>query len=79
MDTSEFQRQSYLLRLWCTGEGNTWRAMLERVGSHEHYGFADLESLFAFLCAQTDRTGQLRNPQEKPGEQIPVTTKCERP
>jgi len=42
--------------------------MLERVGSHEHYGFADMESLFAFLCAQTDRTGQLRNRQEKQGE-----------
>lgn len=53
MEPSPFQYRSYLLRLWCSGEGKTWRAMLEEVGSHEIHHFADLEELCAFLEKQT--------------------------
>lgn len=49
----ESQYQSYLLRVWREGEGKAWRAMLEHVASHERHGFADMESLCAFLCTQT--------------------------
>ena len=49
---SESQYQSYLLRLWRTGEGKAWRVMLECVGTHERHGFADLEGLYAFLQKQ---------------------------
>jgi hypothetical protein len=47
--------QSYLLRLWRTSSyGNAvWRASLESAQTGERRGFADLESLFAFLEQQT--------------------------
>jgi hypothetical protein len=46
---------SYLLRLWRSSQGNAvWRASLESAQSGERLAFADLESLFAFLEAQTD-------------------------
>jgi hypothetical protein len=60
----EAQYQSYLLRLWRNGEGRAQRAMLEHVDSHERHGFADLESLYAFLCEQTNGVDQA---SEKPG------------
>lgn len=47
------QHRSYLLRLWRSSEGKTWRAMLEEVGSHETHHFASLEELYAFLREQT--------------------------
>jgi hypothetical protein len=42
---------AYLLRLWQTGEGDAavWRVMLENPRTSERQGFADLDSLFAFL------------------------------
>ena len=42
---------AYLLRLWRTGEGETaaWRVLLEDPRTSERHGFADLNSLFAFL------------------------------
>lgn len=45
---------SYLLRLWrVTIAGRaTWRASLECPHSGERLGFADLDSLWAFLQAQ---------------------------
>lgn len=48
----ETQRyRAYLLRLWQTGEDATavWRVLLEDPRTGERYGFADLDSLFAFL------------------------------
>ena len=46
---------SYLLRLWRSSQSNAvWRASLESAQSGERRAFADLESLFAFLEAQTD-------------------------
>lgn len=47
--------QSYLLRLWPTGdEGQTeWRASLDSPGTGERIGFASLEELFDFLRQQT--------------------------
>jgi hypothetical protein len=50
---------AYLLRLWQTGEDDTaeWRALLEDPHTGERRGFADLDSLFAFLnetCHDTE-------------------------
>ena len=58
MESSAPQYRSYLLRLWRTGEGKTWRAMVECIDSHERRCFADLESLCAFLRAQTVHTAK---------------------
>ncbi len=44
--------RSYLLRLWCSSDGKTLRAMVEEISSHETHHFADLEELFAFLRKQ---------------------------
>jgi len=51
---------SYLLRLWRTrSQSNAvWRASLESAQSGERRGFAGLESLLAFLEAQTDADGR---------------------
>lgn len=54
MEHSPSQYRSYLLRLWCSGYGKTWRVMVEEVGSHETHYFADLEELCAFLREQTE-------------------------
>jgi hypothetical protein len=47
---------SYLLRLWRVGSADalSWRASLEDVRTHEHWNFASLELLFAFLKEQLD-------------------------
>lgn len=50
--------RSYLLRLWSVDEAQTWRVMLEAVGTHERHNFADLESLLEFLRRQTGETPQ---------------------
>ena len=56
---AEEQRQyySYLLRLWqVDGAGSPiWRASLEDPRTGERRGFADLESLVAFLKAQIEQ------------------------
>ena len=51
---------SYLIRVWRapTDSGHMWRASLEEPHTQEVHGFKDLQSLFAFLLAQT-------GPQEK--------------
>ena len=50
---------SYLLRLWRSSQSNAvWRASLESAQSGERRAFADLESLFAFLEAQTGADGR---------------------
>jgi hypothetical protein len=45
---------SYLLRLWQTKDGHAvvWRASLQKPGSGERQGFANLQTLFAFLETQ---------------------------
>lgn len=48
----ESHYQSFLLRLWRTGEGRVCRVMLEHVDSHERHGFADVEALCTFLRQQ---------------------------
>jgi hypothetical protein len=60
MEQLEHQYQSYLLRLWRTGEGKACRVMLEHVDSHERHGFADLEDLCAFLREQADGAAEER-------------------
>jgi len=54
----ESEYQSYLLRLWRTGEEKAWRVMLEHVGTHERHGFTDLEGLYAFLQKQMNDQGK---------------------
>ena len=46
---------SFLFRLWpASGKGaGVWRVSLESSHSGEHWGFATLEELFAFLRQQT--------------------------
>jgi len=46
---------SYMLRIWRTsnGEKSVWSASLERPGSNERLGFADLEALFRYLQDKT--------------------------
>jgi hypothetical protein len=48
--------QSYLLRLWQANSAGklVWRALLVTVQTGERRGFADVESLCAFLKAQTN-------------------------
>jgi hypothetical protein len=48
-DTQRYR--AYLLRLWQTSEGETavWRVLLEDPRTGERHGFADLNSLYAFL------------------------------
>jgi hypothetical protein len=46
---------AYMLRVWQASNGGSlvWRASLEAAHSGPRIGFADLESLFAFLRQQT--------------------------
>lgn len=59
---AETQRyRAYLLRLWQTGEDEAvvWRALLEDPRTGERHGFADLDSLCAFLnqaCRESEHT-----------------------
>ena len=58
MKQPESQYQSYLLRLWRAGEEKAWRVMLEHVGTHERYGFTDLEGLCVSLQKQMNDQGK---------------------
>ena len=59
---------AYLLRLWQVREqaGWGWRASLERAGTGERKGFADLDSLFAFF---RDQAGLSQDPEQTRGDQ----------
>jgi hypothetical protein len=61
MKQSESHYQSYLLRLWRAGEEKAWRMMLEHIGTHERYGFADLEGLCTFLREQMSDAAHVSN------------------
>jgi hypothetical protein len=59
--------RAYLLRLWqAEGEDGqpVWRAALEEARTSERRGFADLESLFAFLKEQLDALPTTRPPAD---------------
>lgn len=45
--------QSYLLRLWQDGPHAMWRGSAQCIQTSEIVHFADLDSLFTFLAAQT--------------------------
>jgi hypothetical protein len=45
--------QSYLLRLWQDSPHSLWRASAQSINTHEIVYFADLDTLFTFLTAQT--------------------------
>jgi hypothetical protein len=51
----EPEYRSYLLRLWCVegDKGRVWRASLQSTQTRQQVGFADLETLFEYLRAQT--------------------------
>ena len=57
---NEREIQSYLLRLWHSGEAvsvaQQWRASLQSIKTGERHMFADLETLLAFLIDQTAYT-----------------------
>lgn len=60
---------SYLLRLWSANGGvPPWRVMVEHIGTHERYGFADLEGFFDFLRRQTGEAPQLA--EEEGGQRM---------
>ena len=52
--------QAYLLRLWLAGDDDAavWRASLEDPRTGERRGFADVDSLLAFL-SETYRPGEV--------------------
>lgn len=56
MATRRRQYQAYMLRLWqvTSSDAVVWRASLEDPHTGERKGFADLESLLAFLKTQTE-------------------------
>jgi hypothetical protein len=66
---------AYLLRLWrITSDGNAvWRASVESPHTGERHGFADLQTLFAFLEERTNGPTQrevlARNPTSPTGAQ----------
>ncbi len=45
--------QSYLLRLWCSGDTRRWRATIEEVHTGQLHGFANLQQLVTFIETQT--------------------------
>jgi len=49
---------SYLVRLWQEIPGAPWRASARDVAADERRGFANLESLFAFLREKAEQTTQ---------------------
>src|SRR3954451_10875119 len=51
---------SYLMRVWRAPaeSDDTWRASLEEPHTREVHGFKDLQSLFAFVLAQTGQHGR---------------------
>jgi hypothetical protein len=44
---------AYLLRLWCEGDGQRWRASLQSTKTEEIQHFPHVAALFAFLSQQT--------------------------
>lgn len=64
MESSSLHYRSYLLRLWFSEDGETWRAMLEDVSEHECRVFTDLESLSVFLREQTTPGERTARPYE---------------
>jgi hypothetical protein len=51
--TSHPEYQSYLLRLWRESARGAWRASLQSTMTEQVVHFADVETLVAFLIAQT--------------------------
>lgn len=66
------RNKSYILRLWETraqtpGEPPSWRFILEDPQDRARYGFANIETLIAFL---NDKT-QSRSPEQEMNQDIP--------
>ena len=58
----EPSHHSYLLRLWRERSETSWRVTLipvARPDAHQH--FADLDALYAFLCAQAGANPDLND------------------
>jgi hypothetical protein len=56
MPEKQPSQQSYLLRLWQEDAQSPWRASLQNVATNERFGFADLQSMFLFVEAQTGKS-----------------------
>jgi hypothetical protein len=63
MTTEQPGYLAYLLRLWQVNDDGKpiWRAYLENPHTGERHGFANLETLFAFL---EEKTGELAQREE---------------
>jgi hypothetical protein len=57
--------QSYLLRLWQDGSHAMWRCSAQSIQTSEIVHFTDLDSLFAFLAAQTTSALSVNGAQER--------------
>ncbi len=59
---------AYLLRCWCESDADsnthTWRFSLEGVQKSQRHGFADLQTLLAFLQQITQSTAKQHEPNE---------------
>ncbi len=62
MDNQRRGYLAYLIRLWQTGDSGsfTWRVSLEDPRSGQRLGFANLQSVFAFLKEQTEKQEEAR-------------------
>jgi hypothetical protein len=45
---------SYLLRIWKDSSDGEWRASLQEVTSGDYQTFANIASLYSFICSQTE-------------------------
>jgi len=61
------RRLSYLLRLWQTDHRGAlvWRASLESAHTGEHWGFASLAELYAFLDQETAAVNELTSKRQR--------------
>lgn len=58
MESSAYAYRSYLLRIWYSRDGLTWRAMLEEIGRQECRRFSNPEELVSFLKMQMVESSQ---------------------
>lgn len=64
----EADYMAFMIRLWRERNMTSWRATLESPHTGERYGFADLETLFAFIQSQTNETTTPAEPTDHDGE-----------
>lgn len=58
MESSTYDYRSYLIRIWRSRDGMTWRAMVEEIGRHKCRHFSDPEELVSFFKMQMMTSSQ---------------------